>query len=167
MDNKYNVHNEKGFKVMKENRILYNYNILRVREHGKKYNIPQQLGSPEMVYDTIKECLPNLAYEDREHFIAISLDTKNKIIAIHTISTGDLNRSIVNPREVFRALITDGANAAILCHNHPSGDAAPSREDVVVTHRLIEGGDLLGINILDHIIIGENCYHSMKESNAM
>jgi DNA repair protein RadC len=95
-----------------------------------------------------------LADVDREHFVVLMLDQKNRCLGIHTVSMGSLTASIAHPREVFKAAILANA-ATILCgHNHPSGDTQPSREDRAITHRLAEAGKLLGITVVDHIIIG-------------
>ena len=99
---------------------------------------------------------------DREHFVVIMLNRKNGIIGINTVSVGDLSTSIVHPREVFKPAIVAGAASIIVAHNHPSGDPAPSRDDINVTTRLKEAGDILGIGVLDHIIIGDGCYKSLK-----
>ena len=92
---------------------------------------------------------------DREQCVALLLDTRNKVIGIHTISIGSLNASVVHPRETFKAAIVLGAAAIIVCHNHPSGDPTPSQEDRALTTRLKQVGDLLGIPLLDHVILGE------------
>lgn len=91
---------------------------------------------------------------DREHFMVLHLNGKNCLIAQETISIGSLNQAIVHPREVFKAAVINGSAAVILAHNHPSGDATPSSEDIAMTLRLREVGDLLGIKVLDHIIVG-------------
>jgi len=91
----------------------------------------------------------------REHFMALLLDGKNRIIKREEISLGSLNQSIVHPREVFKAAIRESAAAMIVIHNHPTGDPTPSAEDIQITRRLREAGDLMGIKVLDHIIIGE------------
>lgn len=108
-------------------------------------------------------------FEEKEHFSILMLDSKNQVIGEAKISTGDLNRSIVNPREVFKEAIRRSANGIILVHNHPSGDTRPSKEDINVTKRLIEGGQILGILVLDHIIVGggEDEYFSMKEESII
>ena len=106
-------------------------------------------------------------YDDREKFCTLLLDTKNIPIANILISIGTLNSSLVHPREVFKAAIKRSANSIILVHNHPSGDPKPSIEDIKVTKRLIEGGNLLGIKVLDHLIIGNNSYISFKEKNLI
>ena len=104
---------------------------------------------------------------DREHFVVILLNRKNGIIGINTVSVGDLSSSIVHPREVFKPAIVAGAASIIVAHNHPSGDPAPSRDDINVTKRLKEAGDILGINVLDHIIIGDGCYRSLKARDLL
>ncbi len=100
---------------------------------------------------------------DREHFKVFLLNTKNQVIGVELVSMGSLNSTIVHPREVFKNPIKRSAAALILVHNHPSGDPTPSREDIELTKRLAEAGSLLGINVLDHIIIGDNRFVSLKE----
>ncbi len=104
-----------------------------------------------------------LKNESKEYFITLHLDGKNKILCIEIVSTGSLNASIVHPREVFKSCLLSSAAAMILMHNHPSGDPTPSREDLELTRRLKEAGELLGIRILDHIIIGDECYISLAD----
>lgn len=111
--------------------------------------------------------MEEMRYLDREYFRALSLNTKNQVLAIDNISVGSLNSSIVHPREVFKRAITNSAAAVILVHNHPSGDPAPSREDIEVTKRLVQAGNLLGIGVLDHIIIGDGRYLSFKEKGLL
>jgi DNA repair protein RadC len=90
---------------------------------------------------------------DREYFVVMLLDGKNRIVAANVVSQGSLNQSIVHPRETFKAAILANSAAILLVHNHPTGDLSPSREDIEITHRLKEAGDLLGIRVLDHIIV--------------
>lgn len=104
----------------------------------------------------------------REHFFAILLTTRHTVIGIETISVGSLNASIVHPREVFRPAITQAAAGIILCHNHPSGDTAPSSDDTEITGRLVEAGKLLGIEVLDHVIVaGDRTFLSFREENLL
>ncbi|MDP2660270.1 MAG: JAB domain-containing protein [Dehalococcoidia bacterium] len=104
---------------------------------------------------------------DREHFVVILLDSKNKGIGINTVSVGSLNACIVHPREVFKPAILVGANAIILGHNHPSGDPTPSPEDVAVTVRIREVGRILGIEVLDHVIVAPGgAYRSLREGDC-
>lgn len=103
---------------------------------------------------------------DREHFVVLMLNTKNKPIGINTVSIGTINSSLVHPREVFKPAILASAAGIILGHNHPSGDTQPSREDREITKRLKEAGDLLGIQVLDHVIIGDS-FLSLREQGLM
>jgi len=103
----------------------------------------------------------------REYFLTLLLDGKNRIIREEQISEGSLNQSIVHPREVFSPAVKESAAAVILIHNHPSGDPAPSREDREITRRLKEAGDIMGIRVLDHIIIGDGAYCSFVEMGLM
>ena len=113
--------------------------------------------------DIANYTMPRLRYCDREHFYAILLNTKNHIIASPLISIGTLSESLVHPRELFKEAINHSSSSIILVHNHPSGDPSPSREDIMMTRRIIEGGRLLDIQILDHVIIGDNTYISLRE----
>lgn len=121
---------------------------------------PASIKSPEDAADIIKKYIGD---DDRESFIILLLDTKHKINWLHTVSIGSLNASIVTPRETFKAAILANASAIILGHNHPSANCSPSREDINITKRLQEVGELLGISILDHIIVGGDNYTSLKE----
>ncbi len=103
----------------------------------------------------------------KEYFLILLLDGKNRIIREEQVSEGSLNQSIVHPREVFKPAVRESAAAVILVHNHPSGDPTPSREDREITRRLKEGGDLLGIRVLDHIIIGDGSYLSFVEQGLL
>lgn len=109
-----------------------------------------------------------LADADREIFLAICLNTKNEPTAVGTVSVGTLNSSCVHPRELFKFAILSNAAGLILAHNHPSGDPTPSREDEEVTRRLAEAGRLLGIEVLDHVIVGAGgSFLSMKEKGLL
>lgn len=103
----------------------------------------------------------------KEYFKLIMLNTKNVIISVKDVSIGNLNSSIVHPREVFIEAIKNSSSSVILCHNHPSGDPSPSKEDILITKRLKECGILLGIDVLDHIIIGNEAYISLKEKGIV
>ena len=104
---------------------------------------------------------------DREHFMVVALDAKHAVIGINTVSIGSVTMSIVHPREVFKPLILMNASAVILAHNHPSGDATPSQEDRALTRRLKEGGELLGIAVLDHVVLGEDRYYSFADHQEL
>ncbi len=111
----------------------------------------------------------HLADVDREHFVVLLLNRKNVVIGVNTVSVGSLTASVVSPREVFKAAILGNAAAIICAHNHPSGDPQPSTEDKVLTARLVQGGELLGIGVLDHIIIGDGteAYCSFADNNLL
>lgn len=115
------------------------------------------------VIDLVK----GMADYDREHFVIIHLDTKNKVIGKETISIGSLNRATVHPREVFKGAIRRGAASIIAVHNHPSGDSTPSPEDIQLTDRLREAGEIMGIEVLDHIIIGTFSNTSISQKGLM
>lgn len=108
--------------------------------------------------------MEELRYKKKEIFRVIFLNTKNMIIAHQDISEGSLNASIVHPREVFIEAIRKNSNKIIVMHNHPSGDPQPSREDFSITERLVQAGQIIGIEVLDHIIIGDGIYYSFKEN---
>ncbi len=141
--------------------------ILSLVELCKRYGkcvgngYKKSIDSSKDVYDIFKEDLVSLK---KEHFFVLLLDTKNKIIKKELVSVGTLNSSLVHPREVFRSAIRESANSIILVHNHPSGDCSPSSEDVVITDRLFEIGELLEIDVLDHVIVGNGDYWSWKDS---
>ncbi|MDO4661767.1 MAG: DNA repair protein RadC [Tissierellia bacterium] len=113
------------------------------------------------VYNLMKD---EFSISDKEHFIVILLNSKNDIISRELVSVGDLNSTIANPREIFKPAVKKSANSIILCHNHPSGDPTPSLNDKMLTKRLTEAGEILGIQVLDHIIIGQNKYFSIIEN---
>lgn len=143
--------------------------ILAAIEIGKRINYLDALSKVKINEpSTIANLfMDEMRYLQKEHFRVVLLDTKNQIIATEEISVGTLNASIVHPRDVFRAAIKRNANSIILIHNHPSGDPTPSREDINISHRLLEAGNLIGIKVLDHIIIGDNKYVSFKEKNLI
>jgi len=137
------------------------YRLELIKESSKLYEVEKKVSSPSDVYNQL-ESIFNLSKQAEEVLVMLVLDTKNKIIGAFEVSRGSLNSSIVHPREVFkRALLINGASI-ILGHNHPSGDTKPSKEDIEVTLRLKEGGRILGIEILDHVIVGDRGYTSLK-----
>lgn len=107
--------------------------------------------------------MDEMKHYDREHFVAAYLNTKNQLIRTVTVSIGSLNASIVHPREILKPAISASAASIILVHNHPTGDPTPSREDIEFTKRFARCGELIGIELLDHIIIGSDRYQSLKE----
>jgi len=118
---------------------------------------------PSDVYDMSLDLL----YEKKEHFIMFVLNSKNKVLMRKTVSIGSLNASIVHPREVFSEAIVQGAASIICVHNHPSGDPTPSPEDLEVTRRLVAAGEIIGIQVLDHIVVGQHGFYSMKEMGEL
>lgn len=114
---------------------------------------------PDSIADMFME---DLRYEKKEYFKSVIVNTRNEIISVDNISTGEMTRTIVHPREVFSRAIKKSAYGVIFVHNHPSGDPTPSEEDIQTTARLVEGGDILGIKVLDHVIIGDGRYQSMR-----
>jgi DNA repair protein RadC len=100
-------------------------------------------------------CIRRLKTAKREHFIVLLLNARHEVDAVETISIGSLNASIVHPREVFLPAVTSSAASLVLVHNHPSGDPEPSEEDLTITKRLVEVGELIGIGVLDHVIVAK------------
>ena len=120
----------------------------------------QTIRSPQDAADLL---MPELRFETKEHFKGIFLNTKNEVLKTKTITIGSLDASLITPRELFRDAISMSSASMIIAHNHPSGDPAPSREDIEVSKRLIQAGQMIGIEILDHVIIGDNRWVSLKE----
>lgn len=124
-------------------------NIQMVKERQILYN-GARLTTPEQAAEAFCALVGD---PDREYFLCMLLDGKNRITGIHTVSQGSLNQSIVHPRETFKAAILTNSAAILLAHNHPTGDLTPSREDIEITRRLKDAGEILGIRVLDHIIV--------------
>lgn len=119
-----------------------------------------RVNSPKSI---AKIYMEEMRYLDKEHIKVVFLDTKNGIISDIYISIGTVNASLVDPREVFKEALARGAVNIILLHNHPSGDPSPSSDDIEVTKRMVRAGDVIGIKVIDHLIIGDGIYLSMKE----
>ncbi|MFF2092054.1 MULTISPECIES: DNA repair protein RadC [Paenibacillus] len=128
--------------------------------HGETVTVRR----PQDAADYVME---DLRYLNKEHFVCLFLNTKNHIIARETLSIGTLNASLVHPREVFRAAIKCSSASLICVHNHPSGDPQPSPEDIALTKRLMEAGELVGIEVLDHLVIGDGRFISLKEQGYL
>lgn len=146
----------------KKNRPAKRVNIVSlklVKESSMLYK-DRSVRSPEDGYKLLKQFLED---KDREHFIVVALDTKNQPVSINICHIGSLNASIVHPREVMKSAILSNAASIIVGHNHPSGKVEPSREDIDVTKRLVEAGKIIGIDVLDHIIVGDDTFTSLKE----
>lgn len=131
----------------------------------KQKDLPDvKVTSPQNVVGLLMD---EMQYLKQECFKIIMLDTKNKVIKVEEITRGTLNSSLVHPREVFVKAIKQHAAAIILAHNHPSGDTQPSAEDKIITRRLVDAGELIGISVLDHIIIGRGTYISFKQEKLL
>ena len=137
--------------------------IKMVKESSFLYQT-RTISSPKDAYEMIKEQLEGL---DREQFIIACLNTKNEPTNISVVSVGTLNKAIVHPREVFKTAILSNAASIMAFHNHPSGETTPSQQDIQVTNRLYEAGELLGIKLLDHLIIGDGTFTSLKEKGYL
>ena len=122
------------------------------------------ISSPKDAYEMIKDQLQDL---DREQFIIACLNTKNEPTNISVVSVGSLNKAIVHPREVFKTAILSNAASIMAFHNHPSGETTPSQQDIQLTNRLYEAGELLSIKLLDHLIIGDGTFTSLKEKGYL
>ncbi len=122
------------------------------------------LNSPQAVVKYLRE---KFGREKKEHFVILSLDSRNNLIRENTISVGTLNANLVHPREVFKEAIDARAASIIVAHNHPSGDPEPSEDDLTITKRLIEAGKIMGIDVLDHIIITKTKVFSFKENKLI
>ncbi|RKD23895.1 hypothetical protein BEP19_05570 [Ammoniphilus oxalaticus] len=128
---------------------------------------PEQRWTIRSPEDVAKLMMEELRHLKREKFVCLFLNTKNQVLAQHTVSIGSLNSSVVHPREVFKEAIRRSSAAIICLHNHPSGDPTPSQEDIEVTKRLINAGQIIGIAVLDHVIIGDGRFYSLKENGCI
>ena len=133
-----------------------------VRERREGYGSLKRFRSSVDVYEAFKE---RFAQVDREEFLVLVLDAKNAVLGFNLVSVGTLTSSLVHPREVFKPAILGNAAALILLHNHPSGDPAPSAEDLHITKRLREVGEVFDLKVLDHIIVGDRRYVSLVDDN--
>lgn len=122
------------------------------------------LQTAQDVLDTVGE---EIRKYDRELFCILNLRSKNQVINMNIVSMGTLNITLVHPREVFKSAILSNAAGIMLIHNHPSGECSPSKVDIEVTKRMAEAGDLMGITVLDHIILGEQEYYSFRETGML
>ena len=141
----------------------------RIEIRRRPWSVRQDIGGApiRMSGDILHIVEPILCDEFVEVFVVVFLDARNHPIGFHEVSRGTLTESLVHPREVFRAAIAIGAARIAVAHNHPSGDPTPSREDIELTKRLRDAGELLGIKVLDHIIIGDGHHVSLAEMGYM
>src|SRR5699024_6044573 len=151
--------------------IMRTYRLERVQETSALYEIEGNgiVGSP---YDAVNifNTVLRMEHMTKEHLVMLSLNTKNKVEAVHIVHVGSLNASITHPRDIYQLAMLDNAASVVIGHNHPSGDPTPSNDDIQVTKRLDEAGKILGIQLLDHVIIGDRNevtqrlnYTSLKE----
>ncbi len=127
----------------------------------------QKLEKIEGPEDVARYASPILRFEQKEHFLVLLLDVRNRVLAMPTISIGSLTASVAHPREIFREAIRYSAANMILIHNHPSGDPTPSREDVQLTKQMMKAGEIMGIPVLDHVIIAGDGFLSLKEADCL
>jgi len=128
---------------------------------------PKDISSIRSPQDIVNLFMNEMRYLDREHLRVVLLNTKNQVLRVETVSIGTLNTSAVHPREIFKSAIKHSAAVIILVHNHPSGDPTPSNQDMEVTKRLSEVGSIIGIEVLDHLIVGDGIYVSFKEKGLL
>jgi len=139
--------------------------LVLVRERNPAYRVRESIASPR---EAALRLGPVIANEAQEVFMAVVVDGRNRYSGHYEVSRGSLTSSMIHPREVFKQAILRNASALFLFHNHPSGDPAPSDEDIAVTKRLVRAGELLGIPILDHIILSQGCaYTSLREAGFL
>ena len=147
-------------------KIMTKYRLELVKEESHKYEVETRISCPKDIYEVLtKVC--RIQCNAEEVFILITLNTKNIITGYFEVHRGTINTSLVHPREVFKRALLNNASNIMVAHNHPSGDPNPSKEDIQITERLKEAGNLLGINLLDHIIVGEDKYMSLKEKGVL
>ena len=145
---------------MSEKYEVATFSIKLVKD-GVGYYAHPAVSCSEDAYDILREYIGDDA--DREYLVVLLLDIKNHVRGINTVSIGSMTASVMHPREIFKPAVLASAGAILLGHNHPSGDPTPSKGDVANTERLLKVGKLMGIPILDHIIMGDGRYVSMKE----
>lgn len=153
----------KGVGSMRARQIKACYELARRLQMKRAANI-HTIRSPQDAADLL---MHEMRYLKKEVFKIILLNTKNHIISIEDISVGSLSSSIVHPREVFAPAVKRSASGLIALHNHPSGDPSPSHEDIETSKRLVQAGDVLGIKTLDHVIIGDGRFISLKEKGII
>jgi DNA repair protein RadC len=139
------------------------YSVKLVKEQGGIYNVPDRTVRTPRDAERIVQTVLDLNSEAVEKFGILTLNTKNQVVGIHVLHIGGVNSSVVDRRTVFQNAILNNATSIVLFHNHPSGDPEPSREDINLTNIIAQAGDIMGIEVLDHIITGDGRFVSMKE----
>jgi len=149
----------KGIGLAKASQIKAAVELASRLERTAEASQKPLLKTPENVFEMIKGSLKG---KKKEHFLVISLDTRSRLIKASQVSVGSLDSSIVHPREAFKEAITASAASVVLVHNHPSGDTTPSEDDIKLTKRLVAAGEVMGIEVLDHILVADNAYLSLN-----
>ncbi len=136
-----------------------------------KQRVPKEaVKNPETVAKVLRSLLEaeSVVDQDKEHFWTIGVNTKNMVKYVELVALGTIDSALVHPREVFRLAVIEAAASLILAHNHPSGDTCPSDEDIKITQRLVEAGRILGIEVLDHVVVGgEGDFYSFKSCGCL
>jgi DNA repair protein RadC len=143
--------------------------LIAAIEAGRRTLVRGRRDRPQIIAsrDIAELLVPQFGSQPVEQFGVVLLDTKHRVLRTRLLSIGTLDASIVHPREVFREAASGGAAAIIVFHNHPSGDPTPSGDDVALTRRLIRAGEVMGIDVLDHVILAENRFHSLREAGDL
>lgn len=149
----YSIYGYRGYKV----------SLKLVRERANSYD-PVFIRNPGDVFEFLKD---TLGISDKERAVSILLDNKNKVIGVDEVSIGTINSTIFHPREIFKAVLLSNAVNFIICHNHPSGNPEPSPEDIQVSERIKKAAEVMGISLLDHIIIGNVSFVSLKDKGYL
>ena len=144
---------------------IQKFSLRVVKENGGRYDIDKTINNPIAARNLFIE-VAELDKRSEEVFVMATIDVRNKVTGLFEVSTGTLNSSLVTPREVFKRAILQNAAGIVLGHNHPSGNTDASSDDINITQKLVKSGKILGVNVVDHIIVGnEGNYSSMKEKN--
>ena len=164
IDTLFGPEKQKKSRTVKLKQIKAVFEKTIVSEEISTYLPPDtRYTTPSQIFDAFRF----LMNETKEYFLTLHLNGKNQISCVDVVSIGSLNQSIVHPREVFKTALLSSAAAIILVHQHPTGDPTPSSEDISITRRLKEAGEILGIRILDHCIIGQDSYISFVERGLL
>lgn len=146
--------------------MITKYGVKLVREKSFKYEMPDNIKKPDDVVE-ILEIVFKLSEQAEEVFVCLGLTTKNEITTAFEISRGSVNQTLVHPREVFKRLVLSNSAGFIIAHNHPSGKAEPSQEDIQITERLDKASQIMGIKLIDHVIIGYGVSYSFKANGVV
>jgi len=141
--------------------------VRMVKDSSNNYpGLGRKIKSPDDVNDIVNRVL-DINSSTVERFGILLLNTKNNVLGVHVLSVGTVNASLVSPRDVYQSALLANAVQIIAFHNHPSGDSTPSKEDVSITKRLVEAGKIIGIELVDHIVIGDNNFYSFKSNGLI